>query len=155
MDTCENVGSKAPADQPELQTILSSGPTSEKRPRVQPDRSFPPGEASDKAQAKSKHGAAKHGAAGKSSASRGRKRGRRSRDSDTNSDEECNKEEQRQLKLALEAAKREASGGSRARRCKRHSDDHDDDDELQQALKASVSNDVVVSEHVDLVDGMA
>ena len=94
MDTCENAGSKAPADQPEVRTILSSGPTSEKRPRVQPDRSFPPGEASDKAQAKSKHGAA-----GKSSASRGRKRARQSRDSDINSDEECNKEEQRQLCL--------------------------------------------------------
>ena len=155
MDTCENVGSKAPADQPEVRTILSSGPTSEKRPRVQPDRSFPPGEAPDKAQTKSKQ-AAKHGAAGKSSASLGRKRGRQSRDSDINSDEECNKEEQRQLKLALEASKREASGGSRARRCKRHSDDHDDDesDEFKRAVKASLSNDVVVSDHVNLVEGI-
>jgi hypothetical protein len=130
----------------------------EKRPRVQPDRSFPPGEASDKAQAKSKHGAAKHGAAGKSSASRCRKRGRQSHDSDINSDEECDKEEQRQLKLALEASKREASkreasGGSRTRRCTRPSDDHYDD-EFKQAVKASLSNDVVVSDHVNLVEGM-
>ena len=147
-------GSKAP--EPEVRTVLSAGPATEKRVRVQPDRSFPPAEGSARAPTKTKRRAN-----GKSSAASAphRKRSRRnSHDSGSGSDEDFEG-----LKQAVEASRREQAPTFRPSRRTRRSDDHEDQEkeDLQRAVEASLislsdapRDVVVVSDQVDLVGRM-